>query len=156
MTFKKLREHLPTKRVIWMQFRRAGMMMRIDVAGALYRCAYQDSQKYYDGDYSVAWAHWQRLAQQLKRVGLLDAELVFDGKDNPHKSPERRRRDDKAAAARQRIDDAVAKGEAPTKADLEATLRNEPLFMKGCLDIAVSLGFKCCCSPRKPTPTWQA
>ena len=147
MTFKKLREHLPTKRVIWMQFRRAGMMMRIDVAGALYRCAYQDSQKYYDGDYSVAWAHWQRLAQQLKRVGLLDAELVFDGKDNPHKSPERRRRDDKAAAARQRIDDAVAKGEAPTKADLEATLRNEPLFMKGCLDIAVSLGFKCSVQP---------
>ena len=69
LIFKELRKHLPTKRVvIWMRFRRAGMMMRIDVAGALYRCAYQDSQKYYDGDYSVAWAHWQRLAQQLKRV----------------------------------------------------------------------------------------
>ena len=84
MTFKNLRKHLPTTKVDYMRYTRQEYTWRIDVAGAIYTCILQDKQKYVDGDYAVAWAHWQRFVQQLKREGLGDAKLVFDGKDNAH------------------------------------------------------------------------
>lgn len=147
MTFKNLRKYLPTKKVDYMRYTREGWVRRIDVAGALYGCALQDASKYLDGDYSVAWAHWQRLLQQLKRERLLDAELVFDGQDNPHKSPERQRRDSKAAAARTRINDAKEQNEVPASADLSAAIRNQPEYIKGCFVIGEWLGFKCIVAP---------
>ena len=147
MTFTRLRQHLPTKNVDYMRYRREGWPFRIDVAGALYGCALQDALNYLDGDYSVAWAHWQRLLQQLKREGLIHAELVFDGKENPHKAPERQCRDSSRAAARERIDEAIDKSMTPKGSDISSAVRNEPMFIKGCVDIGVWLGFKCVVAP---------
>ena len=147
MTFKNLRKHLPTTKVDYMRYTRPGYIRRIDVAGAIYTCILQDKQKYVEDDYAIAWAHWQRFVQQLKREGLGDAELVFDGKDNTHKAPERMRRDAKAAAARARIDAAKAKDEAPADSDLSSAVRNQPVYIRGCIVIAESLGFKCVVQP---------
>ena len=147
MAFKNLRKHLPKTKVDYMRYTRQGYTWRIDVAGAIYTCILQDKQKYVDGDYAVAWAHWQRFVQQLKREGLGDAKLVFDGKDNAHKAPERERRDAKAAAARERIDAAKEKDEVPADSDLSLAIRNQPVYIKGCINIAESLDFKCVVQP---------
>ena len=42
--------------------KRDGWIRRIDVASAIFKCILQDRLKYIQGDYPVAWAHWQRLA----------------------------------------------------------------------------------------------
>ena len=48
--------------------KRDGWIRRIDVASAIFKCILPDRLKYIQGDYPVAWAHWQRLAQELVLV----------------------------------------------------------------------------------------
>ena len=57
-----------------MRHKRDGWIRRIDVASAIFKCILQDRLKYIQGDYPVAWAHWQRLAQELV---LVLGELVL-------------------------------------------------------------------------------
>ena len=118
------------------------MVVRIDAAGALWLCAYRSKETYAFGDFFAAWARWQRLLQQWKIVDF-KGELVFDGKDSPHKKPERERRDAKQQAARERIAAAKEEGKDPLAADIRDLIRNEPLYIAGGIKIARALGFKC-------------
>ena len=68
MTLKRLRQYLPVTKVDLMRYKRDGWIRRIDVASAIFKCILQDRLKYIQGDYPVAWAHWQRLAQELVLV----------------------------------------------------------------------------------------
>ena len=100
MGIEKLAGRLPRKRVDYLKVRRtkgAAMVVRIDAAGALWLCAYRSKETYAFGDFFAAWARWQRLLQQWKMVDF-KGELVFDGKDSPHKKPEREHRDAKQQA----------------------------------------------------------
>ena len=109
MGITDLRKHLPTKKVQdYTQLKRGVVPMRIDVASAIWRCASWNRLSYIDGDYALAWAHWQRLVLQWKMMKV-DATLAFDGKDSEHKNPELERRDEKAAAAKALIE--AAKGQ---------------------------------------------
>ena len=118
------------------------MVVRIDAAGALWPCAYRSKETHAFGDFFAAWARWQRLLQQWKMVDF-KGELVFDGKDSPHKKPERERRDAKQQAARERIAAAKEEGKDPLAADIRDLIRNEPLYIAGGIKIARALGFKC-------------
>ena len=118
------------------------MVVRIDAAGALWLCAYRSKETHAFGDFFAAWARWQRLLQQWKMVDF-KGELVFDGKDSPHKKPERERRDAKQQAARERIAAAKEEGKDPLAADIRDLIRNEPLYIAGGIKIARALGFKC-------------
>ena len=60
MTLKRLRQYLPVTKVDLMRHKRDGWIRRIDVASAIFKCILQDRLKYIQGDYPVAWAHWQR------------------------------------------------------------------------------------------------
>ena len=79
MTLKRLRQYLPVTKVDLMRHKRDGWIRRIDVASAIFKCILQDRLKYIQGDYPVAWAHWQRLAQELVLV-LDGAGAVSPGK----------------------------------------------------------------------------
>ena len=145
MGIEKLAGRLPRKRVDYLKVRRtkgAAMVVRIDAAGALWLCAYRSKETYAFGDFFAAWARWQRLLQQWKMVDF-KGELVFDGKDSPHKKPERERRDAKQQAARERIAAAKEEGKDPLAADIRDLIRNEPLYIAGGIKIARALGFKC-------------
>ena len=115
MGIEKLAGRLPRKKVDYLKVRRtkgAAIVVRIDAAGALWLCAYRSKETYAFGDFFAAWARWQRLLQQWKMVDF-KGELVFDGKDSPHKKPERERRDAKQQAARERIAAAKEEGKDP-------------------------------------------
>ena len=145
MGIEKLAGRLPRKKVDYLKVRRtkgAAMVVRIDAAGALWLCAYRSKETYAFGDFFAAWARWQRLLQQWKMVDF-KGELVFDGKDSPHKKPERERRDAKQQAARERIAAAKEEGKDPLAADIRDLIRNEPLYIAGGIKIARALGFKC-------------
>jgi hypothetical protein len=145
MGIKKLRENLPRRSGDYLKLgvkKRTSMKKRVDAASALWVCAYRSKESYVNGDYYPAWGRWQRLVQQMKMVDF-KAELVFDGKDSKHKQPERARRDAKQKAARERVEAAKASGVDPAGADLQALLRNEPLYIAGCIKIARFFGFKC-------------
>ena len=149
MGITALRKHLPTKKVQdYTQLKRGVVPMRIDVASAIWRCASWNMLSYIDGDYTLAWAHWQRLVLQWKMMKV-DATLAFDGKDSAHKNPERERRDEKAAAARALIDaKATNGGTVLTDEDVpKEIIRNQPLYIAGCIKIASAAGFKCIVLP---------
>ena len=65
---KRLRQYLPVTKVDLMRHKRDGWIRRIDVASAIFKCILQDRLKYIQGDYPVAWAHWQRLAGAMRHA----------------------------------------------------------------------------------------
>ena len=88
----------------------------LDAAGALWQHAFHHSADFLRGNHLPSLTEWARLLVYLRSICGWKLVVYFDGRDNPHKDPENKRRRESAEKAR-------------AKGDISRTVKNTPEYI---------------------------